>query len=283
MNSQKVGILHPGEMGISIAASIKNSHRQVFWASTGRSQKTMDRANEYSLTDVESLQRLCNECDVIFSVCPPHAAEEVAVQVKACSFSGMYVDANAISPQKSISIGESLKAAGITYVDGGIVGGPAWKPGTTWLHLSGEQAEAAASCFSKGPTETNIIGSEIGKASALKMCFAAYTKGTTALLSGIIATAEELKVKDQLFKQWQIFGLDFAEQSARRVQGVTAKAWRFIGEMEEISRTFEEAGLPGGFHAAAAEVYRRIGQFKDAPEMPSLEEVLKALTTAIQE
>ena len=280
MSNQNVGVLHPGAMGISVAASIKNSGREVFWVSEGRSEKTVERATKYKLTNARNLQSLCDKCDTIISVCPPHAAEDVASQVVECSFKGMYVDGNAISPQRSIRIGQILVNAGITFVDGGIVGGPAWQPGTTWLHLAGEDAEAAADCFSKGPMETSIIGLDIGKASALKMCFAAYTKGTTALLGGIISTADALGVRQELFKQWEIFGPDFAEQSAKRVQGVSAKAWRFIGEMEEISRTFEEAGLPGGFHAAAADIYRRIGHFKDSPELPSLEAVLSALTKA---
>ena len=278
MTDEKVGVLHPGEMGISVAASIKNSGRKVYWVSEDRSQKTRERAEKHGLRDAKTLQQLCDACTTVISVCPPHAAEDVASQVVKCAYSGMYIDANAISPQRSIDIGQTLNKAGISYVDGGIVGGPAWQPGTTWFHLAGHQAEAVADCFSAGPMETSIIGPAIGKASALKMCFAAYTKGTTALLCGIISTAEALGVRGELFEQWGVFGPDFAEQSAQRTRGVTAKAWRFIGEMKEISKTFEEAGLPGGFHAAAAEIYSRLEHFKDAPELPSIEEVLASLT-----
>ena len=122
-----------------------------------------------------------------------------------------------------------------------------------------------------------MIGAEIGKASALKMCFAAYTKGSTALLCGIVAAAERLGVWRELEAQWSREGSDFAAQTTSRVRGVTAKAWRFVGEMEEISATFEAAGMPGGFHAAAADVYRRIAHFKGVAEVPSLEEVVQAL------
>ena len=146
-----------------------------------------------------------------------------------------------------------------------------------WLYLSGTEAERVAACFSAGPLETSVIGEEVGKASALKMCFAAYTKGSTALLCAIVATAQELGVWSELAHQWSRHGSDFAEQTVDRVRRVTAKAWRFAGEMEEISATFSQAGLPGGFHAAAADVYRRISHFKDAPETPALEEVLAAL------
>jgi len=278
MDTGTVGLLHPGQMGISVGASIRKSGRDVYWASEGRSSKTKDRAESQDLTDAKTLQALCDICTAVFSVCPPHAAEDVASQVASCGFSGLYVDANAISPQRSIRIGERLTASGISYVDGGIIGGPAWNPGTTWMHLSGDKAADAADCFSAGPMETNVIGPDAGKASAVKMCFAAYTKGTTALLCGIMATAEALGVRETLFEQWNRPGTGFAEQSIRQARGVTAKAWRFVGEMEEISSTFDGAGLPGGFHAAAADIYRSLDQFKDSPELPSFEQVLSALT-----
>jgi 3-hydroxyisobutyrate dehydrogenase-like beta-hydroxyacid dehydrogenase len=170
-----------------------------------------------------------------------------------------------------------LESNGIRFIDGGIIGGPAWKPKETWLYLSGRDAEIIANCFSKGPLETKIIGDEIGKASALKMCYAAYSKGTTALLAAILATAEALGVRAELYQQWGRDDPGFVKQVEGRTTRVTAKAWRFEGEMREIASTFREAGLPDGFHEAAAEVYRRMAGFKDAPEMPKLEEVLKAL------
>lgn len=277
MNKEKIGILHPGAMGVSVAASAQNTGYMVYWASEGRSSQTHERANKINLLDVHSVAKLCNECSVILSVCPPHAAEDVAKEVLNYGFKGVYLDANAISPQRATRIGQIMSEAGVEFVDGGIIGGPAWTPGRTWLYLSGKEAQRVASCFSAGPLETAVIGDSAGKASALKMCYAAYTKGTTALLSAILAVAEALDVREELATQWSRGGSDFTEQTNRRVRGVTAKAWRFAGEMEEIAATFEGAGMPGGFHAAAADVYRRIAGFKDAQEVPSLPDVLTAL------
>jgi 3-hydroxyisobutyrate dehydrogenase-like beta-hydroxyacid dehydrogenase len=274
---KKLGILHPGNMGISIAASAQKSGCDVHWASESRSSQTCERAERFALHDAGTLAKLCGTCSVVVSVCPPHAAEELAHQVVACGFKGLYLDANAISPQRTIRIGRALAEAGVAFVDGGIIGGPAWEPGQTWLYLSGEQAPAVADCFTAGPLETTVIGQEIGKASALKMCYAAYTKGTTALLCAILATADALDVWDALLNQWAHDWPDFDQQAVRRVQRVTAKAWRFAGEMDEISATFEAAGLPGGFHSAAASVYRRIAHFKDAPTTPPLADVIAAL------
>ncbi len=272
-----IGILHPGEMGISIAASAMNKGHQVYWMSGGRSDKTRVRAEKQGLIEIKSMVEFCQTCDFIFSICPPHAAEEIAKSVINAEFKGYYLDANAISPQRAIKIGQMLEEKGIQFVDGGIIGGPAWKPKETWLYLSGQQANKMALCFSNGALETKIIGEQIGKASALKMCYAAYSKGTTALLAAILATSESLDVREELYQQWELDDQGFFEQVNRRVTRVTAKAWRFEGEMKEIAETFQEAGLPDEFHQAAAEVYRRMSIFKDSAEIPSLQNVLKVL------
>ncbi len=272
-----IGILHPGAMGIFIAACALRSGHQVCYASEGRSDATRERAAGHNLLDLGSLAQLCDACPIIISICPPHAAEEVASQVIAQGFKGIYLDANAISPQKAHRIGAMLSSEGITFVDGGIIGGPAWTPGETWLYLSGKEAGRIAACFSAGPLEVRVIGEEIGKASALKMCYAAYTKGTTALLTAILALAEASGVRAELSAQWERDEPGFSQQAERRARRVTAKAWRFAGEMDEIASTFEAAGLPGGFHAAAGEVYRRLARFKDAEDIPELESVLMTL------
>jgi len=273
----KIGILHPGEMGISIAASAINNRHQVYWLSQDRSEKTRTRAKEFSLLEIDSLSQFCETCEIIISICPPHAAEEIASSVSQTEFEGLYLDANAISPQRAIKIKQILEANRIYFVDGGIIGGPAWSPKETSLYLSGERADEIATCFSNGPLETKIIGNQIGKASALKMCYAAYSKGTTALLSAILATAETLEVRDELYQQWNMDEESFSEQVNRRTGRVTTKAWRFEGEMKEIAATFREAGLPDGFHLAAAEIYHRMANYKDADETPSLDTLLKAL------
>jgi 3-hydroxyisobutyrate dehydrogenase-like beta-hydroxyacid dehydrogenase len=272
-----IGLLHPGEMGISIAASARNSGHVVHWASAGRGEKTRQRAAQYSLLDSGTVEDLCRVCSILLCVCPPHAAEEVARQVVDAGFKGIYLDANAISPRRSLSIGERMRTAGIQYVDGGIIGGPAWQPGNTWLYLSGEKAMEIAACFNQGPLETKIIGNGIGKASALKMCYAALTKGTTALLCAVLAAADELEIGEELFQQWELDEPGSVQQARRRATRVTAKAWRFAGEMDEIAATFTSAGLPSGFHESAAEIYRRLEGFKDAPSLPEFHEVIAAL------
>ncbi len=277
MPPETIGILHPGAMGISVAASALRSGYPVCYVSEGRSAATRERAVEHGLRDLGTLAELCAVCTLLISVCPPYAAEDVAAQVVDQGFQGLYLDANAISPQKVAKIGELLAGAGITFVDGAIIGGPAWERGETWLYLSGAGAGRVAECFAAGPLEVSLLREEIGVASALKMCYAAYTKGTTALLAAILALSEASGVRAELAAQWERDEAGFSTDAVHRARRVTAKAWRFAGEMDEIAGTFESAGLPGGFHRAAGELYQRLAGFKDREEFPDLEEVLSAL------
>jgi len=279
----RIGILHPGEMGISIAASAKNSGCDVYWVSEGRSAATRERAEKFGLHEARTLEELCKECPIVVSVCPPHAAETLAHEVLRAGFHGLFVEGNAIAPQWTIQISNTMRRGDIRFVDGGIIGLPAWKPHSTCLYLSGPGADEVAACFSAGPLDTKVLGEEIGKASALKMCYAANTKGTVALLAAILATAESLGVREALFDRWRGEDAALPEQVVKRIQFNSPKAWRFVGEMGEISRTFSAAGAPGDFHAGAADIYERLAQFKDVKAAPTLEEILTALCAAKKE
>lgn len=277
MNQQRLGFLHPGAMGIYLASTAVNSGHEAYWVSAGRSQSTRERAAMYGLLETPTLTELCERCTTIFSVCPPDSAAEVANQVLACGFGGTYVDANAISPLRVKEIATPMAEAGVNFVDGGIIGLPLWDSETTWLYLSGSHAGDVAGCFTEGPLKVDVIGEAVGKASALKMCYAAKTKGTTALLCALEAAAEELGVRAELENQWRRENADSVEQIVAAIRQVTAKAWRFSGEMKEIAATFENAGLPGDFHYAAAEVYQRMAHFKGEKELPDIGEVLAAI------
>lgn len=277
MDRKEIGFLHPGLMGVSLAASSKNSGHTAYWVSSGRSAETRERAVSQDLAVLNSIEEMCERCSIIISVCPPHAALSVAEEVIGCSYNGLYADVNAISPERTKKIGGLIESSGAEFVDGGIIGGPAWKPNSTWLYLSGRSADKVASCFAEGPLETEVIGDAIGKASALKMCFAANTKGTTALLCAVVAAAEGLGVREELERQWSRNGSSYAADVMTRIVNVTAKAWRFSGEMEEIASTLAGAGVTDGFHLGAAEMYNRIAKFKGAEPLPEIDEVINAL------
>lgn len=277
MAPQRIGILHPGAMGVSIAAAAVANGHEVYWASHGRSAQSKERAQQQHLRDAGSIKALCATCQIILSICPPHAAEDVAEEVVGYGFRGLYVDANAIAPQRALRIGQLLDQAGAELVDGGIIGGPAWGPDKTHLHLSGTRAATIATLLATQTLSTHVVSERLGDASSLKMCFAAYTKGSIALLCAIVATAENLGVREALFAQWQSGRDDLSSRAIEQMCGATSKAWRFTGEMREIASTFAEAGQPSGFHEAAAQIYQRIAHFKDTEADIPFDRVLAAL------
>src|SRR5947207_3541605 len=127
-------------MGAAVGAVLRTQGHSVVWASEGRSDETRARAEAAGLEDVGSPAEVARS-DVVFSICPPHAALDVA---RLGPFAGIFVDANAISPARAREVAQ---ASGGDAVDGGIVGSPPREPGTTRLYLSGATADAVAELF----------------------------------------------------------------------------------------------------------------------------------------
>jgi 3-hydroxyisobutyrate dehydrogenase-like beta-hydroxyacid dehydrogenase len=277
MARARVGLLHPGEMGASVGAALIANGESVVWASDGRSPATAGRAGEAGLEDVGDLAALVRTSTRIVSVCPPAAATDQAHRVRDLDFAGVYVDANAVSPETARGIAAIFEGSAVDFVDGGIVGPPAHRSGTTRLHLAGARAAEVADWFSGSPLEAIVVDGPAGAASALKMVFAAWTKGTTALLAAIYATARAEGVDREILAEWEKAVPDLPQRLRRGVPATTRKAWRFVGEMREIAATLEGAGLPAGFHEAAAEVYERLAEFKDAPEPPDVDVIADRL------
>jgi len=209
-------------------------------------------------------------------VCPPEAAADLARAVGALGFSGLYVDANAVSPATAREIGTIVEKAGGTYVDGGIIGPPARSRGATRLYLSGQAAPRVAALFQGSLLDAVVVDGGPGAASAVKMAYASWTKGSSALLMAVRALAAAEGVEAALLAEWAISQRDLPGKSENAAKGSARKAWRFVGEMDEIAATFASVGLPDGFHRAAAEIYRRMEGYKDAAP-PSIGEVARAL------
>jgi 3-hydroxyisobutyrate dehydrogenase-like beta-hydroxyacid dehydrogenase len=278
MSFKTVALLHPGNMGVTIGAAAATSGARVVWASDQRGEATRRRATQAGLADAQSLNNALAASDVVLSVCPPHAAVQVAEQVAAQNFAGVYVDANAVSRATAESIGAIVTRGGASFVDGGIIGSPVKQAGTTRLYLSGARAPEVAALFVKSMLDARAIGGEPGAASALKVAYAAWTKGTDALLLAIRAYAAHEGVDDALLEEWRISQPELEKRCDRAAAVATPKAWRYVGEMEEIAEAFENAGLPGGFHKGAAELCQRLEAFKDRTDpAPIIAEVIETL------
>ncbi len=252
------GFLHPGAMGASLAAACGG---RLLWCGSGRSESTRERAEASGMEEVVTLAELAERSDVLVSVCPPGLAVDVADQVVEAGFDGLYVDVNAVAPATARAIAERFER----FVDGGIIGPPVHGAGSTRLYLAGDEADAVAGLWHGSDLETRLVNGPAGAASAVKVCFAAWTKGTAALLLAVRALADAEMVGDVLLEEWASSIPELADQSELTALGNAPKAWRFAGEMEESADAFAAHGLPDGFSRAAAELYKRLAPLKDVP------------------
>jgi 3-hydroxyisobutyrate dehydrogenase-like beta-hydroxyacid dehydrogenase len=275
MTKSTIGLLNPGSMGSSIGGAATAGGSHVLWASEGRSIETRERAEKDGLNDVFTVAQLVRTSDIVLSVCPPHAATEVAETVIDAGFHGIYADLNALSPETARGVSQIIEESGADYVDGSIIGPPARSEGSTRLYLSGLRAKELNSLFASSFLGVVVMSGNGVEASALKMAYASWTKGSTALLLAVRALAIAEGVEDELMSEWDISQNGLRDRSEKAAEGTTEKAWRFVGEMNEIATTYDSAGLPDGFHRAAATVYQRMSKFRGIEV--TLEEVLRVL------
>ena len=275
----RLGILHPGAMGTSVGKCLLTNGHEVGWVSQGRSPASVQRAAAFQ--PFKNMDEIAAWADGLISVCPPHAALEVAQAVHATGYQGFFVDANAIAPSTALRVAETLGLS--AHVDGGIIGPPPQERNTTRLYLSGQHAALIADWFQGSALVAVVIepeGSDDSHvaASVLKMAYAAYTKGSAALLLLVNALAASGGVLTALQTEWHRSQPGLVDRSEATAAMVSGKAWRFVGEMYEISETASAAGLPDQFHVGAAEVFERLAHFKDLPPQ-TLAQILETLAT----
>ncbi|MDX6343342.1 MAG: hypothetical protein QOH87_3480 [Trebonia sp.] len=276
-----VGLLHPGEMGAAVGGCLVSVGHEVLWDPAGRSRATTGRALAAGLTGVK-FDRLIAKSSVILSICPPHAALDVARQVAAAGYTGCYVDANAISVATAEQVAAIVTAAGAAYVDGGIIGQPPEVAGHTRLYLSGPRTDEVRVLFNRSPLDARVAEGPLYAASTVKMAYAAWTKGSSALLLAARALARAGGVERTLLAEWQLSQPSLTAQSERSAAAAAAKGWRWVAEMEEIAASMSAAGLPEGFHEAAAEIYDRASRAETpATRRPAATEHASTLDTII--
>jgi L-threonate 2-dehydrogenase len=256
----RIAILATGEMGAAVGRVLKAGGAAVVTSLGGRSARTAGLARSAGIEDAGSLEDAVAGADVFLSIVPPASAAEVAEAVAgalaARSRPLLYVDFNAISPQRAEQIGRRISEAGATFVDGGIIGFPP-RPGpqATRFWVSGEAASKAQTLAEHG-LDVRDAGRRIGQASTLKMCYAAMTKGLTAIATESFVTASAAGLTPALLTELELSQAALLRWLEHMVTSSPPKAQRWIREMEEIAATFAETGLSPAMFAGAAEVYR---------------------------
>ncbi|MGA5207942.1 DUF1932 domain-containing protein [Streptomyces variegatus] len=267
MDQPTVGILHPGSMGAAVAACAATNAAEVLWCETGRSTASVERADQVGLTPVATLAELLDRSDMVISLCPPAAAEDLARDVAACRFAGVYVEANAINPQRAQRIA-ALLDPDATVVDGGVVGSPPVGGKTPTLYLSGpaDATERIETLFAGTAVRTEMLGREVGKASALKLAYASFQKTSRVLVALAVGMAREHGVDQELIEVASR-RTDSYLSEPQYVAKTAARAWRWGPELEEAADTLAAAGLPPEMLRAAATTLARWNDVKDDGEL----------------
>jgi 3-hydroxyisobutyrate dehydrogenase-like beta-hydroxyacid dehydrogenase len=273
MQIRNVGVVSPGDMGQAIAGRIKESGLGVHTALEGRSERTRTLAREAGINDCGSMEKLVTTCDLVLSVINPGEALNVARQVAAAMRKSgrkiAFADLNAVSPQTARDTDRLIRDAGGMFIDGGIIGPPPrGEKDRPRIYVSGPDAYLMES-INHPNLLVRVLSERVGDASGVKMCYAAMTKGTTALAVELLVAARKLGVEQALEKELRESRNDVFEWQMRNIAVMPPKAYRWVPEMQEIAKTFGELGLTPRIFEGATDIYTMVAATplgKESPE-----------------
>jgi len=269
---RKIGITSIGDMGGQVAVRLKTCGYEIFTSLEGRSKRTVALSAKAGVTDCGSIEKLVATVDVIISVLDPaHAvtkAREVAAAIKFTGKKIMFVNGNAVAPRTALEIDGIIRAAGGACVDGSILR-VTTKQGKSELRLyvSGPEASALTQ-INDEILKIRVVGEKIGNASALKMCYGAFTKGALALGVELLLASHKLGVADELAAEFEDTQPEVYKWILGRTVGMAPKAYRYVPEMLEVATTFEDAGMTRRMLEGAADMFEMLAKTPLAAETP---------------
>jgi 3-hydroxyisobutyrate dehydrogenase-like beta-hydroxyacid dehydrogenase len=272
MEIKNVGVMSPGDMGSAIARRLKESGRNIYTASDGRSERTKALGREARLTDLGSLDRLVAPCELVISVINPgeamNVAQGVAAAMKKSGRKIAFADLNAVSPQTTKDMDKVIREAGGMYVDGGIIGPPPrGDKDRPRIYVSGPDAYLFEE-ITHPNLQFRVMSERVGDASGVKMCYAAMTKGTTALAVELLVAARKLGVEQALEKELRDSQSDAFDRHMKSIPGMPPKAYRWVPEMQEIAKTFGELGMTRNIFLGASDIYEMVAATSLGQESP---------------
>ena len=273
MDRTRVALLAPGEMGSAVGARLLARGAMVTTCLAGRGARAAALAARAGLAVAPDLPGLLRGADMFLSIVPPGSAlalaGEVAAAARAAGARPLYVDCNAIAPETARQVAATLAAAGVECVDAGIVGGPPHPtegPGPR-IYASGARAAEVAGLSSHG-LDVRVVGEAVGQASAVKCCYAALTKGFTALGTALLVAAERAGIAAPLAEEFAASQPEASGWLLRQMPSMPPKAWRWVAEMKEIGAFLDAEGVPGTMLRGAAEVYAQVADTPLGRETP---------------
>ncbi|MFQ5763780.1 MAG: DUF1932 domain-containing protein [Rhodospirillales bacterium] len=278
MAADAVAVLMPGDMGHGVAGALKAHGLGVVTCLAGRSERTRVLAAKAGIRELPDLAQVVREASLVLSILPPSSAldqaeavaQAITETITEADTRPTYVDCNAVSPGTVQDVAQAIEAAGAPFVDAGIIGTRPTREGSTWtpgprFYVSGADTKPMEALDGMG-LQVRPLGAEAGRASALKMCYAGLTKGTFTLHTAVLLAAEAEGLTAELRDEFQYSQTQALAQMEARIPRLPADSGRWIGEMEEIAKTFAAAGVTPGFHEGAAEIFRLLAATPFASE-----------------
>ncbi|HIF44168.1 MAG TPA: NAD(P)-dependent oxidoreductase [Dehalococcoidia bacterium] len=285
MSIESVAILSPGDMGHAIGQLLRENELKVFTCLTGRSDRTRELSEKAGIIDVPNLNVLVEQSDVVMSItvseAVPSLCHEIADAVKATGTDLLFGECNAIAPSLSAEMQKVLNEGGARYVDASIIGGPPRNGNSPRLYVSGDNATEFEQLKDFGLDVRNL-GTELGRASGIKMCYAAMTKGTTALHAELLIAAEKMGLREELMAEFAGGQQAVITRMEGWIPTMPAKSRRWVSEMEEIEATFRELGLTPDIFKGVADMYRMIGATPLGDENPETRNATRDLAETIR-
>jgi putative dehydrogenase len=284
MSIETIAVLGTGNMGHAVGRALRQHGHRVITALDGRSDRSRHLAELAGIEDRGDVTTLIREADIILSILPPRAAATFAGEAASAIASGQtaptFVDCNAVSPESAQAIAQLFIDTDAAFVDVGIVGGPPGENSVPRFYASGPDVQLIAVLNGMG-IEVKDMDGAIGDASALKMCYAAMTKGTLALYTAVLVAAERLGLSLPLIAEFESSQATVLESMRTRVPWLATDAERWIREMDEIAATFTSVGAPAGFHEGAADIYKLLSSTALAEETREHHDKSRTLDQAV--
>jgi len=274
-----VAVIAQGTMGAGVGKRLHESGAEVRTLLGGRSAQSAERARAAGMIPAADERVLLEGADFFLAILPPSEVENLARQLapvlSALPKKPIYVDCNAISPQTAARVAAIIEPTGAKFVDGGIIGGPP-RPGySPAIYASGAAAGETAVLRDWG-IDWRVIDGPIGAASGLKMSYAGITKGTTAIAAAMLLGAARFGCGEALIAELSKSQPEMLKRMRGSIPGMYDKAYRWVGEMEEIS-DFLGANPPSrDIYAAIARLYEFLAAAEAEPS-PGSDNAIKTL------
>ena len=285
MTLNKVAILSPGAMGHAVGRVLAEHGVDIMTCLAGRSERTHRLASAAGFTEMPTLEDLVCEADLVLSILVPVDAEAIACQLagalKATGAQPYIADCNAISPMRSAKIETIIQSAGGRFIDASIIGPPPGQGAPPRFYVSGIHAEVMLPLDGKGIV-VKSLGETIGRASGIKMCYAALTKGTSTLQVALLTAAESMGLTEELRQELAYSQAAALQSMESTIPRLPSNAHRWVGEMEEIASTFAQVGVTSHFHLGAAAIYRLLEATSFANESPETIDPDRTLARTIE-